>query len=137
VGGDDVERVDPRPEALRHAPAIGGEYGRVDDHVRERDVAHQLEPGEDHAVLPQADDLARGRVQVARVEAPEIRCVVWPAERGERPQGRREPCVEHILLAPELVRAAVHARGGFALRHRDVPVGAVPDGELMAPPELA
>ena len=68
VAVDRVERVDAVAEALRHAPPVGGEHGRVDDHVGERDVAHQLEPGHDHPVLPEADDLARGRVDVARVE---------------------------------------------------------------------
>ena len=34
----------------------------------ERDLAHQLEPGEDHPVLPEADDVARRRVEVARIE---------------------------------------------------------------------
>ena len=83
VGLDHLERVDARPEALRHPPAVGREDGRVDDHVRERDLAHQLEAGPDHPVLPEPDDLARGRVDVARVvrlRAP----ASAPASRGWR-----------------------------------------------------
>ena len=58
------------PEALRHPPSVGGEHGRVDDHVGERDLPHQLQPGPDHPVLPEPDDLAGRRVDVAGVVAP-------------------------------------------------------------------
>ena len=77
---------------------------------RERDVADQLEPGPDHPVLPEADDLAGGRVDVARVVARELRRLVRPAERRERPERRREPRVEDVRIALELGRAALGAR---------------------------
>ena len=40
---------------------------------RERDLAEQEQPGEDHPVLPEADDLARRHVDVTRVVALELR----------------------------------------------------------------
>ena len=82
--------------------------------LRERDVAHQLEPGEDHPVLPEPDDVPGGRVQVARVERAQDSRVVRPAERRERPQRRREPRVEDVLAARQLARAALRAGLGLA-----------------------
>ncbi len=99
---DRLHRVDAGSEALRHAPAVEREHRRVDDHVRERDLAQCLEARPDHAVLPEADDLARGRVDVPRVVARELGRLVRPAERGERPERRREPGVEDVGLALEL-----------------------------------
>ncbi len=63
---DQLDRVDAGAERLRHAAPVRREHGRVDDHVGERQLPEQLEPGEDHAVLPEPDDLAGGRLDVAR-----------------------------------------------------------------------
>ena len=106
---DRLHRVDAGPEALRHAPAVEREHRRVDDHVGERNLAERLEARPDHPVLPEADDLARGRVDVPRVVARELGRLVGPAERGERPERRREPGVEDVGLARELGRAALAA----------------------------
>ena len=137
VALDQLERVDAGAERLRHPPAVRSEHRRVDDHVAERHLAEQLEPGEDHPVLPEADDLPGGRLQVAGIEVAEILGVVRPAESRERPERRREPRVEHVGLALELLRAALGARFRLGLGHGHVAVGAVPHGQLVAPPELA
>ena len=79
---------------------------------RERDLAQQLEPGQDHPVLPEADDLARGRVDVAGVVALELGRLLRPAERRERPERRREPGVEDVRVALDLGRAALGAGVG-------------------------
>ena len=97
----------------------------------------QLEPRPDHPVLPEADDLARGRVDVARVVALELGRLLRPAERRERPERRREPRVEHVRVALELGRAALGARVRRRPGAGDVAVGAVPERQLVAPPELA
>ena len=107
------------------------EHRRVDDHVRERDLAEQEEPGEDHPVLPEADDLARGRVDVARVVPLELGRPLGPAERRERPERRREPRVEHVGIALELGRPALGAGVGRRPGARQVTVGARPDRDLM------
>ena len=137
VHGDHLARVLPGAEALRHPPAVGREQRRVDDHVAERHLAEELEAGEDHPVLPEADDLARRRVHVSGVEGAQVGRLFGPAERGERPQRRREPRVEHVLVADELVRAALGARLRLRLLDRDVTFRAVPDRKLVPPPELA
>ena len=109
----------------------------MDDHVGEGDVAQQLEPRPDHPVLPEADDLARRRVDVAGVVALELGRLLGPAERRVRPERRREPGVEHVGIARELGRAALGARVGRRPGAGDVAVGAVPERLLVAPPELA
>ena len=134
---DDLDRVHAGAEALRHPAPRRRVDERVDDHVRKRHVAHQLEAGEDHPVLPEPDDVARGRVQVARVEGAEVGRVVGPAERRERPERGREPGVEHVVALRQLVRAALGAGLRLGLGDREVAVGALPDRQAVAPPDLA
>ena len=119
-------------------PPVGREHRRVDDHVAERDVAHQLEAGHDHSVLPEEDDLAPGRVDVAR-------------DRSARSSGvsSGQPSVANGQSADEnhvsstsgsrssSPRAALRARVRLRLGARHVAVGAVPDRQLVPPPELA
>ena len=135
---DRLDRVDAGAEALGHAPPVGGEHGRVDDHVGERHLTHHLEARPDHPVLPEADDLAGGRVDVARVVGRELRRVVGPAERRVRPQRRREPRVEDVGVAREGnagagLRLSLFLGGGA----HGLAVGRVPDRELVPPPQLA
>ncbi len=58
----------------------------MDDDIVERDVPHDLEPGEDHPVLPETDDLAGRGVQITGIEDAKIRRVVRPPERREGPE---------------------------------------------------
>jgi hypothetical protein len=108
----------------------------MDDDVAERDIAEELEAREDHPVLPESDDLARRRLQIARVEVAEVVGVVRPAEGRERPERRREPGVENVRFSGQLRRAALAARGRLRLLHGHMAVGTRPDRELMTPPEL-
>src|SRR5205823_5731281 len=50
---DQLVGRDAVAQALRHPPPVRGEHHRVNDHVAEGDVAHQLETREDHPVLPE------------------------------------------------------------------------------------
>ena len=72
----------------------------------------------------------------ARVVRLELGSLVRPAEGRERVERRGEPRVEHVLLLAQLPRAALGARARRLLRDREVPVGAVPDGDPVAPPDL-
>ena len=136
---DHVERVDARAEALRHPPPVRSlDHGRDVD-VVEGDVTGELEPAHDHPRDPEVDDVARRDEQVGRVEGAQLRRVLGPAEGRKRPQRRGEPRVEHVLVAAQGTATAAARLGA------DVGLGderllarvAVPDGELMAPPELA
>src|SRR5690606_5148783 len=67
-------------------------------------------------------------------EPPQVLRVIRPTECGERPQARREPGVEHVLVL-------VPARPGWRLLVRTdadgLTVGAVPDRDAVPPPQLA
>ncbi len=131
VAVDQVERVDAGAERLRHPPPVGRLDGGVDVDVGERDVAGELDAGEDHPRHPEVDDVARRRQHVARVPAPQRRRVVGPAERRVRPQRGREPRVEHVgRLLPAV------AVGPLAL-HDVAAVRREPDRQPVAPPQLA
>ena len=75
-------------------------------------------------------------VQVAGVEAPQVRRVVRPAERRERPERRREPRVEDVLVALELGRAALGARLRLGLGDGRRARRGSTRRELVTPPEL-
>ena len=136
---DLVQRVDPGAERLRHPPAVGGLDDGVDVDVVERDLAGELEPHHDHPRDPEEDDVAGRGEEVGRVERREQRIVgVGPAERRERPQRRGEPGVEHVLLAAQLTAACTAAIRRLLLDDVDLLAGvAVPDRDLVPPPELA
>ena len=108
----------------------------MDEHVGKGNVAERFETRPDHPVLPEADDLARRQVDVAGVVAGELGRLVRPAERRERPQRRGEPGIEDVGLTSELRRAALFACGRLVDCDGRVPVRAVPDRQLMAPPQL-
>src|SRR5205807_9230356 len=52
---------------------------------------------------PEEDDVEAGHEGVSRVVAPELRRLVGPTERRERPKRGGEPGVEHVLVAPDAV----------------------------------
>ncbi len=111
VAVDLLERVDPGPEALRHPPPVAGLDHRVDVDVAERDVAGELDPHHDHPRDPEEEDLARGGEEAGRIEGAQLRGVVGPAERRERPDRRAEPGVEDVLLLAQLAAAGATALG--------------------------
>src|SRR5690606_17373350 len=72
------------------------------------------------------------------VVAAQVRRVVRPAQRGVRPQARGEPRVEGVLVLLEV--RAVAPRAALGVLDRDdglLAVAAVPDGDAVAPPDLA
>ncbi len=81
----------------------------------ERDLLHEMETHHHHAGDPEEDDVEAGDQHRGRIEALQLRRLVRPAERRERPQRRREPGVEHVLVARDLGRLAVMLVG-FGLR---------------------
>src|SRR4029077_985279 len=66
------------------------------------------------------------------VEGAQVRGVVRPAERGERPQGGGEPGVEHVrILVPALGGLLVRANGAH------LAVRSIKNRNTVAPPQLA
>src|SRR5580698_4280886 len=102
----------------------------MDVDVAERNLTGELDTEHHHAGDPEEDDVAARDHRVGRVEGLELRGLVRPAEGRERPQPAGEPGVEHVRVAGPAV--------ALGLRQTDVGlVAAVPDGDLMTPPELS
>src|SRR5690606_41892037 len=73
-----------------------------------------------------------------RVDRPEAVGLLGPAERGEGPEPRREPRVEDVLVLHHPRRRLLD-RDDEAAALVDLALGGgvVPDGDAVAPPELA
>jgi hypothetical protein len=127
---DQIERVDPGAQGLGHPPSVGSLDDGVDVDVGEGDLPHELQPHHDHSRDPEEDDVAGRDEHVGRIEGAQLRGLIGPPERGERPQRAREPRVEHVRITlPAL-----------PLRWREPDVGllpAIPDRQPVTPPELA
>ena len=61
--------------------------------------AGQLDSEHDHARNPEEDDVARRGEDVGGIEGAQLIGLLGPAQRGEGPQARREPGVEHVGVA--------------------------------------
>jgi hypothetical protein len=103
--------------------------------VPERHVPHQEQARHDHAGHPQVEDLVAGHERGVGVEQLQLGRLLRPAQRGEGPELRGEPGVQHILVLHDLP-AALRARGRILHGHRHVAVRAVPRGDAMSPPQL-
>ena len=161
---DQFQRVDDVALRLRHLRAAGVAHQRVDVDRGERHLVHEMQAHHHHARDPEEDDVEAGDEHAGRVIAFQLRRLVGPAERRERPQRRREPGVEHVLVAVQVLVGKPRAPrriGGdvmsildrdlldigvvgkrfrdrviLAFRDEDFAVGPVPGRNLMAPPDL-
>ena len=106
----------------------------MDDDVREWHLAHELDPGHDHAAHPEVDDLSSGAVHVRRVKGLEVFGVVGPAEGGKRPQSRRKPRVEDVGILDQTRASALKTLAWRIHRHDHVAVVAAVDRHAMAEP---
>ena len=102
----------------------------MDVDVAEGDLAGELDAHHHHAGDPQEDDVAARDHRVGRVEGLELRGLVGPAKGRERPQRAGEPGVEHVgVTDPAVALGRGQADVGLVV--------AVPDGDLVTPPQLA
>ena len=134
---DRLDRVDSCAERLRHAPAIGSLDDRGDVDVAERDFAAELESHHDHPRDPQRDDVAPGDQHLGGIESAELVGLRRPTKCHKRPQGTREPSVQHILVLAQRTIASAAALGRA---RRDIGLlasVAVVHRQAMAPPQLA
>ncbi len=142
VGVDQLQGIDDVPLRLRHLLALLVADQGVDVDGAERHLLHEVEAHHHHAGDPEEDDVEAGDQHVGRVVARELRRLVGPAERRERPQGRGEPGVEHVLVALErhvlaVMRLGRRLRRRLVLGDEHLLVRPVPGRDLMAPPQLA
>src|SRR5205085_8097436 len=98
---DQAERVDGIALGLGHLPALGVADETVEIERLPGPLAHELEALHRHARIPEEDDVEAGDEDVVRIMAAQFLGLLGPAERGEGPEGRGEPGVEHIGIAPD------------------------------------
>ena len=94
-------------------------------------TVHRVEPEHHHPDDPEEEDVVAGDENTVRIELLELRRLIRPAERGERPQRRREPGVEDVgVLRPPV------AGGRFLARTDadDLAARSVPHRNAVPPP---
>src|SRR2546426_676282 len=88
VHPDDVERIDPVAERLRHLTVLHVAHRAVQVDRGKGALPEAVVAGHDHPGDPEEQDLGRCYERVAGIEAAQVRCLVRPAEGRERPQPR-------------------------------------------------
>ena len=138
VHANEVHGVNAVALRLGHAAAVLGKNRRVDDDVLKRHLVQEVQRAHDHAGDPQRDDVARGDQRRRRMMALEQLRLLRPALRGEGPQLRAEPRVQHVLILVHVMAAALGAHIGV-LGQGVLPAAvlAVEHGNAVAPPQLA
>ena len=137
VHADEVHGVNAVALGLGHAAAVLGKNRRVDDDVLKRYLVQEVQRAHDHAGDPQRDDVARGDERGRGVMALEQLGLLRPALRGEGPQLRAKPRVQHVLVLMHVMAATLGAHVGV-LGQGVLPatVLAVEHGNAVAPPQL-
>ena len=134
---DDLQGIHAIAQRLRHFPAQLVAHQAVDQHGLEGGLAHLLHTAGNHAGHPEGNDVVTRHQHIRGVEILQILGVIRPAQRGEGPQGRAEPRVQHILVLMDMRAAALGAhRRVFPAHHHLAAVVAVPHGNTVAPPQL-
>ena len=96
---DNVQRVEDVAFGFGHFLTFGIAHQAVNVHVAERHIAHEFHAEHDHPRYPEEDDVETRHQHLCGVEGFQGFIVdIRPAERGEWPQGRREPSVEYVFI---------------------------------------
>ena len=96
---DDAERVDDVALRFRHLGALLVTNQAVDVDSRERRLLHEMQAHHHHPGDPEEDYVKAGHQRIGRVVALDLRRLIGPAQRRERPQCGGEPGIEHIFIA--------------------------------------
>ena len=106
---DNLERIDTISKGFTHLASLGVAYQTVDQDGVERLFARLLQTREYHTDNPEENDIVSGYQHVGRIEIFIFRCILRPAERGERPQGGGEPGIQRVLILMQVGAAAFRA----------------------------
>ena len=141
-----VDRIEHVALRLGHLLALRVAHQPGDVDVLERDLPGEVVGHHDHPGDPEENDVEAGdqhaRRHVSIEPALGHQGFVGPAHRAEGPQCRREPRLEHVVIAAQRHSAAI-AFGRdrtcvvLAARDDDVARVVVPRRNPVAPPELA
>src|SRR6185312_9779841 len=78
-----------------------------------------------------------GDEHVVGIVALEVLGLLGPAERGEGPQRRAEPGVEHVLVLAQRLISCLFARFFLGFGDENMAVLGIPSRNPVAPPQLA
>src|ERR1051325_3645926 len=136
----------------------------MDVDLAEGDIAHEFQPHHDHTGDPEKQNVEPGDESRSRIIRFQLKRVLWPSQRRERPEGRRKPGVEDVGVADELGSITVRTMSWRCSSHEwccalqnckecmcrrrvtsshffdeepIIAVLAIPSRNLMAPPDLA
>ena len=134
---DEIDRVDRVALRLRHLLALGVAHDGVDVDVAERHLAGEVPGHHHHARHPEEDDVVARHQHRGGQEHFQVLGLFRPAERGEGHQGRGEPRIEDVRIAPQGFLPCHLQSCFFAARDKNPSLLVVPRRDLVAPPELA
>ena len=111
----------------------------MDQHILERALSGLLQRREHHADDPEEDDVVACHEDIGRIEVPELRCIIRPAQCRERPEGGGEPGVKGIRILREMSAAALraHIRRSASSDNDFSAIIAVVCRNPMSPPQLS
>ena len=112
----------------------------MDVYLVERHVAHELDTHHDHACNPEEDDVESGNEHIARIEFAQFSGFFGPAKGAERPQCRREPGIEYVIVLAQChIVAKLVVLANLILCMSDINIAfiVVPGRYAVSPPELA
>jgi len=95
---NDHQRVDAVAQTFGHLAALAILNHRVNIHIMKRNITDTILPHHHHSGNPQRNNLASCAEHIRRIECLQLSRFLRPAHRTERPQGRTEPGVQHILI---------------------------------------
>ena len=145
---DQLQRIGRVAQLLGHLAADFVAHDAREVDVREGLFAAVFVAGHDHAGHPEEDDVGTGHQIVGGVVVADLPVVreADAVEYRDGPQPRREPCVEHILVLPQvrqLQRGVAGLLAGLFQRlfgrqgHHEAAFGKIVRRNALAPPQLA
>ena len=109
----------------------------MDEDMAEGNILHKFAGHEHHAGNPEENNIIARNEDARWEELLNIRSLIRPSHGRERPEGGAEPRIENVRVPMDVCAVSVRAFCQIGLaRHLFAAVIAVPDLNLMAPPEL-
>ena len=137
---DQVQRVQDIAFGLGHLLAFGIPHQAGDIDLPERHVAHELQSHHDHPGDPEENDVETGNQDAGGVKPFEFPGLFRPAQRGEGPQRRGKPGIEHVRVPGQfhgVTQPVFFPDVGLVPADVNIAAGVVPGRDAVPPPQLA